>query len=188
MYFLVTGTVIFFAVHFYSAFRTRVPGKDARERLGYAKFMGIYSVVSLLGFGLMVWGYGLARPSSQIFVPPAWGMYVSWILMLPAFILLAASYLPRGFIKDFVKHPMLVATILWSFGHLMANGETNSVILFGSFLAFAVVDRIRVSSRPEPIKKVSPSGDLIAMGLGCILYFATLIYLHPKLIGVALIS
>jgi uncharacterized membrane protein len=186
MYFLITGSLIFFAVHFYSAFRTRIPGRDARERLGYARFMGTYSVLSIIGFALMIWGYDLARPSALLFTPPSWASIIPFILMLPAFILLVAAYVPRGYIKHYSKHPMLLATILWSFGHLLANGEVNSVILFGGFLVFSLVDRVSVMNRPDPIKKISSVGDVVAVVLGIVAYGITLKFLHPALIGVAI--
>lgn len=186
MYFLIAGSLIFFAIHFYSAFRSRIPGRDARERLGYAHFMGTYSVISIVGFVLMVWGYNLAKPSANLLIPPPWTPMLPYILMLPAFILLVSAYVPRGYIKHYSKHPMLLATILWSFGHLMANGELNSVILFGGFLVFSLVDRIGVMNRPEPIKKISGTSDVIAIILGLVAYGLTLKYLHPALIGVAI--
>lgn len=186
MYFLIAGAVLFFAVHLYSAFRTRIPSMDARERVGHARFMGIYSIISLIGFALMIWGYDLARPSPTLFMPPVWGFFVPWVLMLPAFILLMSAYGPRGYIRKFAKHPMLWATILWSLGHLFANAEINSLILFGGFLAFAVIDRFCVSGRPEPVKKTSISGDIFALVTGGALYWATIVYLHPSLIGVSI--
>jgi len=146
MYFLVAGSLIFFGVHFYSAFRTRVPGKDIRERLGSGRYMAAYGALSLIGFVLMVWGYGLAKPSPELFSPPNWGRLAPYILMLPAFILLVSAYVPRGYIKQYSKHPMLMATILWSFGHFLANGELNSAILFGGFLAFSIVGHTHISS------------------------------------------
>ena len=186
MYFLVAGSLIFFAVHFYSAFRSRAPGSDARDKLGYARFMGTYSVIAIIVFVMMVWGYDLARPSKVMFNPPSWGTVVPYILMLPAFILLVSAYAPRGYIKHYAKHPMLLATILWSFGHLLANGELNSIILFGGFLAFSLIDRISVMNRPEPIKKISGSSDMIVVIIGIIAYGATIKILHPVFIGVAL--
>lgn len=186
MYFLVAGSLIFFAVHFYSAFRNRTPGSDAREKLGYARFMGTYSVISFIGLGLIIWGYALTRPSAQLYTPPSWGHIFPYILMLPAFILLVAAYAPRGYIKHYAKHPMLLATILWSFGHLMANGELNSAILFGTFLAFSLVDRISVMNRPDPIKKMSGVSDAVAVVLGIAAYAVTIKFLHPALIGVAI--
>jgi len=185
MYYLIAGSLIFFGVHFYSAFRTRIPGKDIREKMGSGRYMASYGLMSIIGFALMVWGYSLSRPSPELFSPPTWGRLVPYILMLPAFILLASAYVPRGYIKQYSKHPMLLATILWSFSHLLANGEVNSAILFGGFLAFSLVDRISVMNRPEPIQKISTTSDVISVIVGIIAYGATLQFLHPVLIGVA---
>lgn len=188
MYFLVAGSLLFFAVHFYSAFRSRVPGTDIREKMGSARFMATYSLISLIGFVLMVWGYGLARPSEILFNPPSWGAMITMVLMLPAFILLVASYAPRGYIKQYVKHPMLLATILWSFGHLLSNGEVNSAILFGGFLAFSLIDRLSVMNRMQPIKKVSYIGDVVSIAFGVVLYAVTLVFLHSRFIGVPILT
>jgi uncharacterized membrane protein len=188
LYFLIAGSVLFYAVHFFSAFRSRAPGLDVRDRIGSMRFMAVYSVISLLGFVLMVWGYWLAKPSPIVFTPPLWGRHITWALMLPAFILLTAAYTPRGYIKKYVKHPMLLATIFWSFGHLLANGERNSLILFGGFLAFALIDRLAVIGRPESVKKTSGSGDVLAVIIGCALYWATISFLHTRLIGVPITS
>ena len=110
--------------------------------------------------------------------------------MLPSLILLAASQLPTGAIKKAVKHPMLVAVKLWAFGHLLANGELNSVILFGSFLAYAVIDRIAVKKRGDngPARDAAASvmSDVGAVVIGGGLYVAILIWLHPILFGVAI--
>ncbi|NNC36246.1 MAG: NnrU family protein [Hyphomonadaceae bacterium] len=185
MYFLIVGALMFFAVHFYSAFRSRLPGNDTRKKLGDARFMATYSVISLIGFVLMVWGYDLARPSPQLYNPPAWARSAPYILMLPAFILIVSAYAPRGRIKNYAKHPMLWATILWSFSHLLANGEINSLILFGGFLVFALIDRISVINRPEPIKKISKTSDIFVVLIGAIAYAATLTIFHPVLFGVS---
>ena len=148
--------------------------------------MAVYGFLSLVGFILMVWGYGLARPAPELFTPPSWGRLSTYILMLPAFILLASAYVPRGYIKHYAKHPMLLATILWSFGHLLSNGEVNSAILFGGFLAFALVDRLSVMNRTEPIQKISTVSDVVAVIIGIIAYGLTLKLLHPALIGIAI--
>ncbi|MCF6220889.1 MAG: NnrU family protein [Robiginitomaculum sp.] len=188
MYFLIAGTILFFAAHFYSSFRTRVPGRDIRVRMGTMKYMGLYSLVSGLGFALMLWGYGLARPSPQIFTPPDWGVHVTMALMLPALILLMAAYVPRGYIKHTIKHPMLLAVMLWSFGHLLANGELNSLILFGSFLAYAIIDRIAVSGRNLPVKKASIAGDIYAVIIGTAIYVLFVKHLHELTIGVPIMG
>lgn len=184
MYFLIAGTTLFFIAHLYSSFRTRIPGRDIRERLGYAKFAGLYSLISGIGFALMIWGYGLARPSEIVFTPPEWGRHMAMALMLPAFILLVSCYGPRGYLKQALKHPMLYSVILWSAAHLAANGEMNSVILFGSFLVYAIIDRLAVIGRQTSIKRATIFGDIHAIAIGTLLYWLMIKYLHPMLIGV----
>ena len=184
MYFLIAGVIVFFATHLYSSFRSRVPGRDIRVRMGVMKYMGLYSVLSGAGFVLMLWGYGLARPSESLYTPPDWGVHVNMGLMLPSLILLIASYGPQGYIKQMVKHPMLLSVMLWSVGHLVANGEMNSVILFGSFLAYAIIDRFAVAGRDIPVKKVTLIGDIYALVIGSAVYFLFAKYLHDLTIGV----
>ncbi len=186
MYFLIIGITIFFATHLYSSFRSRERGRDIRERIGHGKYMGLYSLVTLVGLVFMVWGYGLARPSSLLFNPPTWGAHANFAFMLPAFILLAASNSPDGYIKQILKHPMLYGILLWSAGHLLANGETNSAILFGSFFIYAVIDRFAVMTRPASVKSASIWGDIIAIVVGVVLYWLMMKYLHPMLIGQAI--
>lgn len=188
MYFLIAGTILFFATHLYSSFRSRIPSRDIRVRMGTIKYMGLYSIFSGLGFALMIWGYGLARPSPALYTPPDWSVHVNMALMLPALILLLAAYGPLGYIKQAVKHPMLLAIILWSSGHLLANGEQNSVILFGSFLAFAIIDRVAVNGRDLPIKKISIAGDLYAVIIGTAVYFLFVKNLHELTIRVPVMS
>ena len=188
MYFLIIGTALFFTVHLYSSFSSRILGRDIRERFGMAKFMGLYSLFAGLGFVLIIWGYGLARPSPQIYTPPTWGVHVAMALMLPAFILLMAAYGPRGHIKQLTRHPFLYSVILWSGSHLAVNGELNSLILFGSFLAYAVIDRFAVMNRAEDAKRTHIFGDVYAVVIGTLLYWLMTQYLHPMMIGVPIIA
>ena len=190
MLYLILGLVIFFGAHLYSTFRTRAPGKDIKQTLGYGPYMGLYSLVSIVGFVLICWGFGATRDAGSLYMAPSWGRHVNLALMLPSLILLVASQLPTGAIKKAVKHPMLVAVKLWAFGHLLANGELNSVILFGSFLAYAVIDRIAVKKRgdngPARDAAVSVMSDVGAVVIGGGLYVAILMWLHPILFGVAI--
>ena len=191
MLYFILGLVIFFGAHLFTTFRSREPGKDIKVRLGYGPYMGLYSLVSLAGFVLICWGFGATRDAGILYVAPSWGRHVNLALMLPALILLVASQLPTGAIKKAAKHPMLVAVKLWAFGHLLANGELNSVILFGSFLAYAVIDRIAVKKRGDngPGKEAATSvvWDIGAVLVGLGLYMAILMWLHPILFGVAVI-
>jgi len=189
MLYLILGLVVFFGAHLFSAFRSRAPGKDLKVKLGYGPYMGLYSLVSIAGFVLIVWGYGASRPAPILYTPPAGLAHLNLLLMVIALVLLAAANLPTGYIKKTVKHPMLAGVKVWAFGHLLANGELNSVILFGSFLAYGVVDRIAVKRRgdngPGPDAAVSVMGDVGAVVIGVGAYLAFLLWLHPVLFGVA---
>ncbi|AXE63369.1 NnrU family protein [Hyphomonas sp. CACIAM 19H1] len=187
MTYLILGIIIFFGAHLFSAFRGRAPGKDLKAKLGYGPYMGLYSLVSAVGLGLMIWGFGAARPAPILYTPPTGLAHLNLALMLPAMILLAAAYLPTGRIKKAVKHPMLAAVKIWALGHLLANGELNSVLLFGSFLAYGVIDRIAVKKRgdigPGPDAPVSAIGDIGAVVIGAGAYAVILLWLHPILFG-----
>jgi uncharacterized membrane protein len=187
MSFLVLGIVVLIGIHFLPVF------PDARDgliaRLGKNGYRALFSVVSLLGLVLVVWGFAKA-PVIQIWAPPVWARHLALLLMLPVFPLLLAAYLP-GKIKGRVRHPMLAAIKFWALAHLIANGDLASIILFGSFLAFAVVDRILIKRRPgtEPVLAISEvearRNDVISLGVGLALYVAFLFWLHTLLIGVS---
>ena len=187
---LLAGLILFFAVHSisiaYPSWRDRVA-----VRIGEWSWKGIYSVVAIIGFVLIVWGYGLARQDPVIlYVPPLWLHHVSLLLMVFVFPLLLAAYLP-GRIKTATKHPMLAATKLWAFAHLLANGTLADVFLFGSFLIWAVADRISMTHREQrwiPQAPASRANDAVAIVLGLGLYVAFVFWLHTRLIGVAPIA
>lgn len=187
MTYLILGLIIFFGAHLFSAFRSRAPGKDIKQKLGYGPYMGLYSLVSAIGLGLIIWGFGAARPAPVLYTPPTGLAHLNLALMLPAMILLVAAYMPTGRIKKAVKHPMLLAVKIWALGHLLANGELNSVLLFGSFLAYGVIDRIALKKRgdigPGPDAPVSAIGDIGAVVIGAGVYAAILLWLHPILFG-----
>lgn len=155
-------------------------------RLGENGYRAMFSTLSMLGFVLIVWGFARA-PVIQVWSPPNWTRYVAMVLMVPVFILLVAAYVP-GEIKAKVEHPFLVAIKTWALAHLIANGDLAAIILFGSFLAYAVFDRITLERRPETdlvtVAETGPArNDLIAVVGGLILYVVFLVWLHPLLIG-----
>ena len=183
---LIVGIVVFLGIHLLptvSGLRERLAA-----RLGDTGYKIAFSLVSIAGLVLLVYGFAKA-PVVQIWSPPSWTRWVAIVLMLPAFIFLVAAYLP-GQIKAKLKHPFLVAIKTWAFAHLIANGDLASLILFGSFLAYAVYDRITLKQR-QPTGLVDVQGpesarnDVIAVVLGVILYAAFLVWLHPLLIGTA---
>ena len=192
MWLLVTGLALFFLVHLIPT----VP--DVRTRLvavaGRGPYAGLFSLLSLLSIVLVVWGYGamqgLGGGNPQLWVSPRWLRHVTMLLMLPALILLVAAYTPSR-LRRRVRHPMLSAILLWSFAHLLVNGDLASVLLFGSFLAYAIYDMVSASQRGAlgPLGR-DPGrlrGDVLAVGGGIALYALLLFWGHQKLTGVALL-
>ena len=187
---LLLGLIIFFAVHSLSI--VNEPWRDRQAaRLGEGPWQAAYSLAALIGFGLIVWGYGLARHDPLVlYWPPVWLRHLALLLMVPVFPLLLAAYLP-GRIQTAVKHPMLAAIKLWAVAHLLANGTLADVLLFGAFLAWAVADRFSLKRRtPQPVPGTPPSkaNDLIAVAGGLALYVAFVLRLHIWLIGVSPIA
>ena len=184
---LILGLIIFFGTHSISLVNRR--WRDQRLlRLGEPAWKGLYSLVSLLGFGLICYGYDAARLAPLIlYTPPLWLRHVAFALMLPVFPLMLAVYLP-GRLKAAARHPLLLATILWASAHLLANGTLTDALLFGSLLLWAVVDRISVHGRDESPLLLGPTAmrnDVWAIGLGLLVYGIFIGWLHRLLIGVS---
>lgn len=182
-----TGLGVFFATHLYTSLRSRAPGRDMRERLGMGPYMGLYSLLALGGFVLLVMGYGRADAMTQLYEAPVWGRHLNYLLMPIAMIILVATYVPTGHIKKALKHPMLVAVKLWAVGHLLANGELRAVLLFGAFLIYAVIARIAAKRRgdngPGPDIAANAMGDVIAVVVGLGVSAALIFGLHGTLFG-----
>jgi uncharacterized membrane protein len=185
---LLAGLVIFLGIHSLS-----VVNRDARDRfaarLGEKPWKGLYSVVSLVGFALIIIGYGVARSQPVVlYQPPLWTRHIALVLMVPVFVLIIASNVnTNGVIKRATKHPMLLATKIWALAHLISNGNLADVLLFGSFLIWAVITRISAKRRTPPITQVaSPSvlPDVIAVLVGLAVYVWFLLQGHAWLIGV----
>ena len=183
---LIIGIIVFLGIHTLPT----VPGLRDRliGRFGENGYKALFSLLSIAGFVLLVWGFARA-PVIQVWTPPDWTRWVAIVLMLPAFIFLVAAYVP-GEIKAKLKHPFLVAIKTWALAHLIANGDLASIVLFGSFLAYAVYDRITLKRR-QPTSLIGvpgtggPRNDVIAIVLGVVLYVLFLVWLHPLLIGTA---
>jgi uncharacterized membrane protein len=184
---MILGLVLFLGVHLLTTQR------DLRARfvasLGEGGYKLGYALVSFAGLALVVWGFSDYRAAGpiDIWYPPAAFKHVTEALMLPAVILAVAAYI-RGRIYATLKHPLLAAVKLWAAAHLLANGDLGSIILFGSFLAWAVVDRISLKRRADPgappIPVGGPGNDAIAIALGIAAYLALGFVFHPVVIGV----
>jgi uncharacterized membrane protein len=183
---LIIGLTLFIGAHTISivnvAWRDGVVG-----RIGKGPWQGIYSLVALAGFVLIIYGYGLARQEPVLlYVPPMWLRTIALVLMIPVFVLFLAPYFP-GRIKTTVRHPMLVATKVWALSHLFANGTLADVVLFGSFIAWAGMDRVSMKRREPRAVPGAPSSkwnDLIVLILGLAIYAVFIGGAHLWLIGV----
>jgi uncharacterized membrane protein len=187
---LILGIVLFLGAHSFTTFRPRRAAVIAR--VGEGPYKGLYSLVALAGFALIVHGFGRYRAHDwvQLWTPPHGLHHLTILLMWFAFVALAASGKQPGRIRGWLRHPMLVAVKIWALAHLLANGDLGGVILFGSFLAWAVYDRIAVKRRGDagaPRVASFTRADAIALGGGTIAYVA-MIFLHPWLIGVSVMD
>jgi uncharacterized membrane protein len=184
---LVIGLVLFIGAHVFVTFRAQ---RDAVvARIGEWPYKGVMALVSLIGIILIAYGFGAYRATSWIDVwyPPRWTFYITQILMWPASICVVAAY-SRGNIWRKLKHPMLVGVKTWAVAHLISNGDLGSIVLFGSFLAWAVYDRITLKRRTDPGAPPIPVGghrnDVIALVTGTILYLALGLVFHPIVVGI----
>ena len=204
---LVLGLLVFLGVH-----STRIVAVGWRSRtiarMGPMPWKAVYSLVSIAAFVLIVWGYGQARQQVPLWVPPAFMRHVTALLMLPVFILFVAAYVPRNGIKARLGHPQILSVKLWAFAHLLSNGNLADVLLFGSFLVWAIFDFRAAKARdrdvaraqddpwnaptglsplrtPMPAPEASRTrGTIICVVLGLAVYAAFVFGLHAMLIGV----
>lgn len=189
MLLLIIGLIVFLGIH-----STRIFADGARTRFiaarGELAWKGVYALLSIGGFVMIVYGYAEARTAPiYLWQPPIWTRHVAALLTLPAFIMLAAAYLPGNGIKARLKHPMLLGTKLWAFAHLLSNGTLADVLLFGGFLVWAVLCFRACRQRDRAAGTVYESRGLVrtlgAVAIGVIAWFAFAMYLHAALIGVA---
>ena len=187
---LIVGLVLFFAPHSVGIFAADWRDRQV-QRWGVPRWKVVYSLISIAGLMLIVSGYGLARQAPTVlWVPPSSLRHVTMLLMLPVFVLLIAAYVPSR-IGRWARHPMLVAVKLWALAHLLSNGTLADVLLFGSFLIWAVADRISLKHRPPravPQVPLHSGGDLVALIGGIALYVAFVFWWHAALIGRALVT
>ena len=185
---LILGLIVFLGVH-----SVRIVAEERRQammaRVGEGPWKAIYSLASLVGLVLIVWGYGLSRLDPVVlWEPPVWTRHIAILLNLVAFILFAAFLLPAGRLKAQLGHPMILSIKVWAIAHLIANGTLADLVLFGSFLGWAVFD-FRASRMRDKATGVVPiagvlRNDILAVALGAVVWAAFLWRVHAWLIGV----
>ena len=188
MVYLILGLIVFLGAH-----SVRIVADDwralTRARIGEQAFKGIYAVLSLFGFGLIVWGFGVARETPiQLWSPPAATRHVAALFNVLAFVLLTAAYVPGNAIKARLHHPMVLGVKTWAFAHLISNGNLAHVLLFGAFLAWAVLDYISARRRDRVQGTQYPAGTFRATAvcalLGVFVAGVFALRLHGLLIGI----
>ncbi|MDI1260324.1 NnrU family protein [Aquabacterium sp.] len=185
---LVVGLLLFLGLH---SIRIYAEGWRTRQlaRMGEVRWKGLYTLVSLLGFGLIVWGYGQARMAPVVLWPtPVWTRHLAAPLTLVAFVMLAAANVPANHLKEKLGHPMLAGTKVWALAHLLANGTLADAVLFGSFLVWAVLC-FRSSRRRDRVNAVrypkgALRGDVITVVVGLVIWLVFAFWAHGWLIGV----
>jgi len=189
MLIMLTGLILFLVPHSIRIFADDWRTRQISQR-GELLWQAVYSIMSILGLVLIVQGYAQAHHNpTQVWLPPQWLKYTASVLLLPAFVLLVAAYVPGTRIKSVTGHPMAASVKLWGLAHLLANGNLEDIILFGAFMVWAIFD-FRSSRRRD--KKydihyaVAGKGrDIIAGVAGVVLWLAFAAYLHKWLIGVS---
>lgn len=188
MTYLILGLIVFLGLH-----STRIVADDWRtaqvKRLGENAWKGIFSLLSIAGFGLIAWGFGQARQEPvALWAAPLAMRHVAALLTLVAFVLLAAAYVPRNAIKSRLHHPMLLAVKVWAFAHLVSNGTLADLLLFGAFLAWAVPCFIAAKKRDRAALRQYPAGTAggtaATVVAGSAAWVAFAFWGHAMLIGV----
>jgi uncharacterized membrane protein len=189
MVILIVGLALFLGIHSIrmgpDSLRAGLEG-----RLGVGGYKGVYSLVALAGFALVIWGYGQARLAPVVlWTPPTFARHGSLLLMLLSMILLVAAYIPNNALKQRLHHPMVLAVKVWALAHLIANGNLADGVLFGSFLIWAIFNFRAARQRdraagltPTPAKT---SATVITVLVGTAAWAALLMGVHRALIGVS---
>ena len=185
---LILGLVLFLGVH-----STRIVADGWRtatiSRIGEKPWKGLFTLASIAGFVLVVWGFGLARRNPvYLWESPMAMRHIAGALLLVAFVLLVATYVPRNSIKAKLHHPMVLSVKVWALAHLLANGNLADVVLFGSFLVWAVFSFSAARRRDRAAGTVYPPGTMaataITVGVGIAAWALFAFWAHGLLFGV----
>lgn len=189
---LILGLILFLGAH---SVRIWADGwrNQTIETYGEKTFKGVHALVSLLGFYLLIVGYGEARLETvALWNPPVFTKHISILLMLFSSILLMAAYVPRNHLKMRLGHPMVLSVKVWAFSHLLANGNLADLLLFGSFLMWAVLNFRSARARDRVLLAENQSTDqpkmlatLITLVGGMAIWALITFVLHAKVVGVA---
>ncbi len=186
MLLLLLGLVLFLGAHSTRVFAEGWRGATI-ARIGEERWKGLYSVVSIVGLVLLIWGYARARGEMPLWSPPEFLRYATIALMLPALVILVAARVPRNAIKAKLHHPQILGVKLWAFAHLLSNGNLADVLLFGGFLAWAILSFSAARKRDRAAGTAYPPGTargtVLCVIAGLAIYATFLLGLHRWLFG-----
>lgn len=188
---LIIGIVIFIGAHLLVMLLPAL--RDGlHNRLGEGPYKGVFSLVSLLGLGLMIYGFyttrGMLEGPDYLYTPASWARHAAMTLVLLAFIFVGASH-GKGFLKLWLKQPMSIGIGLWAVAHLMANGDRPGVVMFAAILALALIDIILSTVRGKfPVHAPRVRSDIIAVLIGIVLYLIFLFGFHPYVLNLPIIA
>lgn len=183
---LIAGVVLWTAAHLLPAV---APGVRANlvNKLGEGPYKGLFAVDILIALGLIVFGWKAASPTA-IYAPPLYGSIVPTVLIVIAIFLFVVSSTPNNF-KRFVRHPQMTAVLFWSTGHLLANGDSRSLLLFGGLGIWALLEIIFINRRDGSWDKSAsvPALQSIITVVVAVAVAAALAHFHASLFGVAVV-
>ena len=187
---LITGIAIFAGAHLFSLLLPE-QRNALKARMGEGPYKGIYSLVSLAGLALMIWGFWTVSSdpaaSSLVYEPPPWARHVTMLLVLLGFISLSGFH-GKGYLKLWLRNPFSIGIVLWSVGHLLSNGRPHDVLLFGTFLVLAVLDIMLSMARGKrPGHDPQIRSDMTAVVSGVVLYAVFLFGVHPYIFNLPII-
>ena len=190
MSYLIAGIAVFAGVHLFSML---LPDQrnSLKARMGEGPYKGIYSLVSLAGLAVMIWGFWSLSSdpsgSSVVYEPAQWARHVTMLLVLFGFISLSGFH-GKGYLKHWLRNPFSIGIVLWSVGHLLSNGMLHDILLFGTFLVLAVLDIVLSTARGKrPGHEPQIRSDMTAVVSGIILYAVFLFGVHPYIFNVPII-
>ena len=185
---LILGLLLFLGVH---SVRIVADGWRSRTlaRVGEGPWKGGYTLLSLAGLALIIWGFGQARGAPTVlWATPVWTRHLAALLMLLSLVLLAAAYVPGNQIKAKLHHPMVLSVKVWAAGHLLANNTAADLLLFGGFLTWAVLNFRAARQRDRATGAVYPAGrlgaTLVAVAVGVAAWAVLAFWAHGWLFGV----
>lgn len=183
MAWLICGVVIWSAVHLVPSL-ARGLRQGLIDRMGEGRYKGIFTLLIVASLVLIVLGWR-STPEEYVYVLPAWSRTVGWILMVVSFILFGAAQYKTA-IKRVIRHPMLTAIVLWSVSHLLMNGTTRAIVLFGGFGIWAIVEMLLINAREGAYTKPDAPGlksELRGLAISAVILVIAL-FLHPYFAGV----